>query len=217
MLPRVAPPYGHHRASPLVAGKPLYKPPECYPVTGGQWQRFDGFYGDLWSIGVLLFILLTGAPPVRCAWRTCPQYMRICRGEILNILEDWRSQGSIPNISASAKDLLFRLLIPEPPAMRLRLDEILEHPWVKGCDELLTPYAEFIRSIQSVRLMEQHAFNKHHRILSLKKHYPERQVDIQNLSTQLDEIKLRIRQESERQPELRARYTQEKDRILGSK
>eukprot|EP00946_MAST-07B_sp_MAST-7B-sp1_P004431 g4431.t1 len=126
-------------------GKPFYVPPECYPDTSGISHRFDSFYGDLWSIGVMLFIMLTGSPPVDRAYPTCQRYNMVCAGKILEMLDSWH--GQVPTLSECARDLITRLLIPDPPQMRLRLDEILEHPWMTGYSTLLVPYKNFMRSV----------------------------------------------------------------------
>jgi serine/threonine protein kinase len=211
ILPRTQSPYGHHRAPPLKrgAGKPLYVPPECYPDQTGVSHRFDAFYGDLWSIGVLLFIMLTGSPPVDRAYPTCERYMMVCRGEILKMLDSW--DGQVPNLSECARDLITRLLIPDPPGMRLRLDEILEHPWVTGFPSLLLPFKNFMRSVQCVRWWESEANKKVAHIAHLRRRKPIDTEELGRLNGELEGLKQKMLEERGQQPELRRQYVEAKE------
>ena len=206
ILPRTQSPYGHHRAPALRrgAGKPFYVPPECYPDQRGVSHRFDAFYGDLWAIGIMLFIMLTGSPPVDRAYPTCERYMMVCRGEILKMLDGWA--GQVPTLSECARDLITRLLIPDPPQMRLRLDEILEHPWVTGLPALLAPFKNFMRSVQCVRWWESEAHKKLAHIAHLRRHAVQNTEGLQRLNAELEELKHKILAERGQQPELRRQY-----------
>lgn len=98
-----------------VVGSPYYVAPEVL-------RRCYGPEADIWSAGVIIYILLCGAPPF---WGETEE-------EILNEV----SSASIdftsdpwPKISDSAKDLVQKMLIRDPKK-RLTAREVLCHPWV---------------------------------------------------------------------------------------
>jgi len=77
---------------------------------------------DIWSIGVILYILLCGFPPFY------DDNNKKLFSQIVN------AQFSFPdpywtNISPMAKDLVSQLLVVDPKK-RLTADEILRHPWM---------------------------------------------------------------------------------------
>ena len=100
----------------------------------------------------MLFIMITGSPPCDQANDNCPRYNLICQGKILDMLASWRND--VPTLTLCAQDLITRILIPDPATMRLRLDEILEHPWVTNLPSLLPMYKSFMRCVQCVRWYE---------------------------------------------------------------
>ena len=79
---------------------------------------------DIWSIGVILYILLSGRPPFYGSSEEAI-YRSIVRQHIDLDSSLWK------NISASGKDLISKTLCRNPAA-RLTAEEILNHPWVRG-------------------------------------------------------------------------------------
>ncbi|KAE9619530.1 putative protein kinase CAMK-CDPK family [Lupinus albus] len=99
-----------------VVGSPYYVAPEVL-------RKQYGPECDVWSAGVIIYILLSGVPPF---WDETEQgiFEQVLKGELDFISEPW------PSISGSAKDLVRRMLIRDPKK-RLTAHEVLCHPWVQ--------------------------------------------------------------------------------------
>ncbi|PSC68183.1 calcium-dependent kinase [Micractinium conductrix] len=78
---------------------------------------------DIWSCGVILYILLSGVPPF---WGETEKaiFKSILESQLDLKSDPW------PKISADAKDCVSRMLEPNP-AKRATADEILQHPWMR--------------------------------------------------------------------------------------
>uniref|UniRef100_J3MUV8 non-specific serine/threonine protein kinase n=1 Tax=Oryza brachyantha TaxID=4533 RepID=J3MUV8_ORYBR len=102
-----------------VVGSAYYMAPEVL-------RRSYGPEVDVWSAGVILYILLCGVPPF---WGDNDEKIAqsILRGGIDFGREPW------PRVSANAKDLVRRMLDPNP-STRLTAKQVLEHPWLKNAD-----------------------------------------------------------------------------------
>ncbi|CAN4108539.1 unnamed protein product [Withania somnifera] len=79
---------------------------------------------DIWSLGVIVYILLSGYPPFFAPSNRQKQQM-ILNGQFSFDEKTWK------NISSSAKQLISSLLKVDPN-MRPTAQEIVEHPWVRG-------------------------------------------------------------------------------------
>ncbi|KAI8546055.1 hypothetical protein RHMOL_Rhmol07G0086300 [Rhododendron molle] len=98
-----------------------YVSPEA--LAQGQ-GRIISFKSDMWSLGVILYILLSGYPPFMAQNNRQKQHM-IKAGEFSFYEKTWK------NISSSAKQLISGLLTVDPDR-RPSANEILQHPWVIG-------------------------------------------------------------------------------------
>lgn len=95
----------------------------AYYVAPEVLRRHYGVEADVWSCGVILYILLCGVPPF---WAENEQgiFEAVSKGHIDFESEPW------PHISTSAKDLVRKMLRMDIK-QRLTALEVLNHPWVK--------------------------------------------------------------------------------------
>ncbi|XP_028789857.1 calcium-dependent protein kinase 26-like [Neltuma alba] len=99
-----------------VVGSPYYVAPEvlckCY-----------GPEADVWSAGVMIYILLCGVPPF---WAETEEdiFKEVLDGKLDFSSDPW------PKISDSAKDLVRRMLTRDP-RKRITAHEVLCHPWIR--------------------------------------------------------------------------------------
>ncbi|MQM05971.1 hypothetical protein Taro_038797 [Colocasia esculenta] len=100
-----------------IVGSPYYMAPEVL-------RRNYGPEVDVWSAGVILYILLCGVPPF---WAETEEGVAraILRGVVDFKRDPW------PQISDSAKNLVRRML-EQDPKHRLTAQQVLEHPWLQN-------------------------------------------------------------------------------------
>ncbi|KAG2720899.1 hypothetical protein I3760_02G055700 [Carya illinoinensis] len=101
-----------------IVGSPYYMAPEVL-------RRNYGPEVDVWSAGVILYILLCGVPPF---WAESEEGIAraIVQGNSIDLERDpW------PKISEEAKDLVKGMLNPNPYS-RMTVQEVLEHTWIKN-------------------------------------------------------------------------------------
>ncbi|XP_019154469.1 PREDICTED: calcium-dependent protein kinase 10-like isoform X2 [Ipomoea nil] len=100
-----------------IVGSPYYMAPEVL-------KRNYGPEVDIWSAGVILYILICGVPPF---WAETEQgvALAILRGVIDFKREPW------PQVSESARSLVRQMLEPDPKK-RLTAQQVLDHPWIQN-------------------------------------------------------------------------------------
>ncbi|EYU35947.1 hypothetical protein ABFS82_14G222300 [Erythranthe guttata] len=99
-----------------IVGSAYYIAPEVL-------KRRYGPEVDIWSVGVMLYILLSGVPPFWAESET-GIFNAILRGHIDFSSDPW------PSISSGAKDLV-RKMLNSDPKQRLTASQVLSHPWIK--------------------------------------------------------------------------------------
>lgn len=105
-------------------GTPAYVAPEVINRKG-----YDGAKADIWSCGVILFVLLAGQLPFHDK-NLMNMYKKIGKAEFK--CPSW--------FSTDIRRLLLRILDPNP-STRISIEKIMENPWFrKGLDAKLLRY-----------------------------------------------------------------------------
>ncbi|XP_057515847.1 calcium-dependent protein kinase SK5-like isoform X2 [Amaranthus tricolor] len=125
-----------------VVGSPFYVAPEVL-------KKLYGPEADVWSAGVILYILLCGVPPF-WAETDAGIFKQILQGKIDFETRPW------PSISDGAKDLITKML-ERDPKKRLTAFQVLSHPWI--VDDTNVPDKPLDSAVLS-RLKQFSAMNK---------------------------------------------------------
>ncbi|XP_073222043.1 calcium-dependent protein kinase 10-like [Cicer arietinum] len=125
-----------------VVGSPYYVAPEVL-------LKHYGPEADVWTAGVILYILLSGIPPF---WGETQQgiFDAVLKGHIDFDSDPW------PLISDSGKDLIRKMLCSQP-SDRLTAHQVLCHPWI--CENGVAPDRSLDPAVLS-RLKQFSAMNK---------------------------------------------------------
>ncbi|CAK4618167.1 hypothetical protein LEN26_011679 [Aphanomyces euteiches] len=99
-------------------GKKMYMAPEV--VEGHQ---YDPKAADIWSLGVVLFVMLTGVPLFEIASTKDKLYRAVTRQGLQPVLMICRKKGFL---SAAVSDLLEKMLVITPEN-RMYIEDILSH------------------------------------------------------------------------------------------
>ncbi|XP_021603522.1 calcium-dependent protein kinase 11 isoform X2 [Manihot esculenta] len=125
-----------------VVGSPYYVAPEVL-------LKHYGPEVDVWSAGVILYILLSGVPPF-WAENEPGIFKQILKGKLDFESDPW------PKISDNAKDLI-RKMLERDPRRRISAHEVLCNPWI--VDDRVAPDKPLDSAVLS-RLKKFSAMNK---------------------------------------------------------
>lgn len=101
-----------------TCGTPFYAAPEVLKADG------YGPAADMWSLGVMLYMLLSGFPPFHHT-NVSTLYALIKKGEFTFAASQWEK------ISEAAKDLIRSLLVLDS-SQRATPTQVLEHQWLNS-------------------------------------------------------------------------------------
>ena len=98
-------------------GTPAYLAPEIIKDQG-----YSGYGADIWSLGVLLFSLLTNQMPFKAS--TLDElHEKICIGRF--------EFPDTPKLSSNVKNLISKMLVVNPED-RIAIEEVIKHDWIKN-------------------------------------------------------------------------------------
>ena len=106
-----------------TSGSDTYCSPE---IRKAHIQGYDGIKSDIFSLGVLLFVIKVGKFPFNLSIYNDKRY-RLIMSKNYELYWDGFKKD---NLSEEFKDLINHLICYDP-SERLSLDEILRHPWIR--------------------------------------------------------------------------------------
>lgn len=117
-----------------VCGSPPYMAPEVVPrdgFTGQKTQPYEGNLVDIWSCGVVLFVLLVGNTPWDEPTKASEEFSAFLANDYMND-ELW---AQIPHETLS----LLKGMLRVDPAHRFTLEDVRRHPWFTRHNPQLDP------------------------------------------------------------------------------
>lgn len=133
-------------------GTPLYIAPEV--LNAGLFKSGPpyGVLADMWSVGVIAYILLCGYPPFR-AKTQADQFKRVVEGRV-----EFVPNKGWSGVSEDAKDFIMSLLQLDPHK-RLTAKQALKHKWLQtNVDENLTSVVEGLSNFSAYNVWRRGIF-----------------------------------------------------------
>ena len=103
-----------------TCGKINYMAPEVFANDG----PFDPFLCDVWALGIILFILLTGVPLLESPSPMDLRFVEVVSGRLGQLVAKWGM-----HVSPDALDLI-QSLLKANPRERCSLQQIMSHRWL---------------------------------------------------------------------------------------
>ncbi|KAF4537662.1 hypothetical protein BFW01_g11178 [Lasiodiplodia theobromae] len=101
-------------------GSPHYAAPEVI-----RYKQYDGGQADVWSCGVILYVMLTGQPPFTYNDRQDLTHLFKIIAQARYVMPD--------GLSEEAQDLISKILVPDP-RRRINIEGVWKHPFLHKYD-----------------------------------------------------------------------------------
>ena len=124
-------------------GSPFYAPPEII-----RNEKYDGKMSDIWSLGVVLFTMATGALP----W-TEPNQTAL-------FLQIENCDFKIPPEMSPPVQQLVQMMMVKNPKDRPSTKELLNHPWLAVDDDMATMKPTSLKASKQIGLIAQSLVEK---------------------------------------------------------
>jgi len=111
----------HDRFIKGCVGTPIYAPPEF--TTG---KCYDPFLADIWSLGVMCFVLVTGTWPYSATQAACMQ-----TGSPFYLNQKELRSRMKPYLLSRELEEFISMMLQYHPRMRASIDDLLDHRWLK--------------------------------------------------------------------------------------
>lgn len=106
-------------------GKAFYMAPEV--LSCQQDGYYDGLKADIWSLGVLLFIMVTGVPPFETASDSDARFRVVKSRGVNQLLCIWQMENRVTD---ELRDLLAQMLHVDVQE-RISIEKVCSHPWLQ--------------------------------------------------------------------------------------
>ena len=108
--------------SSVAVGKLNYMAPEVF-----SGQEYAPEAADMWSLGIILFMLLTGGALATEPSRSDPRFVFLQENGIRALLELWNMEENIPDSAVELLDGLLQI----HPNQRLDMTDLINHEWIQ--------------------------------------------------------------------------------------
>jgi len=119
--------------APEVFSRPPYRPDGRTSVLPVASSCYDALHADIWSLGVLLFILVTGIPPFEKASDADARFRLVAKpgGSACELLRAWGQENRLPLELRALLDWMLQV----DPRQRPTADQVWGHEWLRGASD----------------------------------------------------------------------------------